>query len=122
MAHVHLPDETLMAYADGELGADVAEAVEAAMLEDARVASRVVDFLRSRRIARAMASATGFPKINPRLDESIRRAIDGSGSGPDKSSGSSERRAMGGGALFRPPNTARPSALGGPPARCAPGG
>ena len=33
MSNLHLPDETLMAYADGELANDVAGAVETAMDE-----------------------------------------------------------------------------------------
>lgn len=53
MTKIHLGDENLMAYADGEADAALRQAVEDAMLEDPAVVRRVVSFLRSRQLARA---------------------------------------------------------------------
>ena len=55
MSNLHLPDETLMAYADGELANDVADAVETAMVSDASLIGRVVAFMRIRRLTKAAA-------------------------------------------------------------------
>ena len=55
MSNLHLPDETLMAYADGELAKDVAGAVETAMMGDASLIGRVVAFMRIRRLTKAAA-------------------------------------------------------------------
>ena len=52
MPQVHLADETLMAYADGELDDSVVAAVEAAMRNDPGVPSRITAFIRSRQLAR----------------------------------------------------------------------
>ena len=50
--HVHPSDEILMAYADGELEEGAAVAVERALAADTDLARRLVDFIRSRRVAR----------------------------------------------------------------------
>lgn len=50
--HLHPSDETLMAYVDGELDAEVAAAVERAILADPTLAGGLVEFVRSRRLAR----------------------------------------------------------------------
>ena len=53
MSHLHLSDEILMAFADGELDEPVAKAVEQAMLSDPDITKRIVGFLRSRSLARS---------------------------------------------------------------------
>lgn len=71
-----LADEMLMAYADGELDEDGSRRVEAAMAADAAVASRVVAFQRTRRLARAAFSALDDVPAALRLavEEQVRRA------------------------------------------------
>jgi hypothetical protein len=54
--HLHPSEETLMAYADGELDEDVAVAVERAMTDDPALVRELVAFTRSRRLARAVMS------------------------------------------------------------------
>jgi hypothetical protein len=56
MSQLHLSDEILMAFADGELDEPVASAVEQAMLADPKVARRITDFMRSRRMMRSAFS------------------------------------------------------------------
>jgi hypothetical protein len=53
MSQLHLGDEILMAFADGELDEPMANAVEQAMLADPSVARRITDFMRSRRLTRS---------------------------------------------------------------------
>jgi hypothetical protein len=53
MSHLHLSDEILMAFADGELDEPVAKAVEQAMLSDPDITKRIAGFLRSRSLARS---------------------------------------------------------------------
>ncbi|MFC4173747.1 anti-sigma factor family protein [Microvirga sp. GCM10011540] len=53
MSQLHLSDEILMAFADGELDPPMAAAVEQAMLTDPTVTKRVADFLRSRSLTRS---------------------------------------------------------------------
>jgi anti-sigma factor RsiW len=73
-----LADEMLMAYADGELDAAAAHRIEAAMAADARVASRVVAFQRTRRLARAaFATPDEVPEALRRAVEDQIRAVSG---------------------------------------------
>jgi hypothetical protein len=60
-------DEVLMAYADGELDASVAQAVEAAMMADAALVGRLVVFLRSRRLVRAVYAVEGLEPVGEGL-------------------------------------------------------
>jgi hypothetical protein len=53
MPQLHLSDEILMAFADGEIEGPVAVALEEAMQKDAAITKRVADFLKSRRLIRA---------------------------------------------------------------------
>ena len=57
MSELHLSDEILMAFADGELDEPIAAAVAKAMAEDPGIARRIVDFQKSRRLTRS-----AFPK------------------------------------------------------------
>lgn len=60
-------DEVLMAYADGELDASVAHALEAAMITDAALVGRLVVFLRSRRLVRAVYAIEGLEPVDEDL-------------------------------------------------------
>jgi anti-sigma factor RsiW len=77
MSRIHLNDEILMAYADGELDPSVAATVERSVAEDSTVAVRITGFIRSRRLARAALEAaldsTPGP-VPPALQEAIRNA------------------------------------------------
>src|SRR5690348_128861 len=73
MDKLHLSDETLMAYADGELPQDVAAAVEASMRSDASLVRRVVGFVASRRLARSSTIAAGLPEVPAPLAASVKR-------------------------------------------------
>ena len=68
--HLHPSDETLMAYADGELDEDVALAVETAMASDPELIKELVGFTRSRRLARA-AMSRGLEQASPELISAI---------------------------------------------------
>lgn len=54
--HLHPGEETLMAFADGELEEDVAVAVEQAMTNDPALVRELVGFTRCRRLAKAAMS------------------------------------------------------------------
>jgi hypothetical protein len=80
MSSLHLRDEILMAFADGELDEAVATAVEQAMRNDPAVAARVVDFARSRRIARSAFLAEVAPAPSSALENAVLaqiRAVEG---------------------------------------------
>jgi len=53
MSELHLTDEILMAFADGELDEPMAAAVAQVMAEDPIVARKIVDFQQSRRLTRS---------------------------------------------------------------------
>jgi hypothetical protein len=71
-------DETLMAYADGELDAETARAVEAAAEADAALAQRIAMFTRTRDILGAVGRARPLEPLSPalgaRVDEILRAA------------------------------------------------
>ncbi len=71
-------DETLMAYADGELDARTAQAVETAAREDPAIAQRIAMFARTREVlgdaARARPSDPLPPELGARLEEILRAA------------------------------------------------
>jgi hypothetical protein len=71
MSQLHLSDEILMAFADGELEEPVAAAVEQAMLGDPAITRRVADFLRSRRLTRSAFAAQGALSVPPALQAVI---------------------------------------------------
>jgi hypothetical protein len=76
MSQLHLSDEILMAFADGELDEPVASAVERAMLIDPTVTKRIADFLRSRRLARSVFLKEGLPEVSPELRAAVLARID----------------------------------------------
>jgi len=67
MSQLHLSDEILMAFADGELDERTAAAIAKAMAEDPAVAKRVMDFQQSRRLTRSAFSAAPMPEVPPRM-------------------------------------------------------
>lgn len=67
MSQLHLTDEILMAFADGELDEAVASAVAKAMAENPGLARRVVEFQQSRRLTRSAFSSTLAPQVSPEL-------------------------------------------------------
>src|SRR3712207_1547850 len=54
MSELHLTDEILMAFADGELDEPVAAAVARVMAQDPAVARKIVEFQQSRRLTRSV--------------------------------------------------------------------
>ncbi|WP_137387775.1 anti-sigma factor [Rhodoligotrophos defluvii] len=83
-ARLHFSDETLMAYADGQLDEKVALAIEGAMTEDPGLVARVVAFIRSRHLAREAFSHTPSTPVPPELEAAVRSAIAGQGQPADK--------------------------------------
>lgn len=71
MSQLHLSDEILMAFADGELDEHVAAAVERAMLDDPSITGRVVDFLRSHRLTRSAFSREATFDVPPELRAAV---------------------------------------------------
>lgn len=71
-------DETLMAYADGELDSEAAQAVEAAAATDAELARRIAMFSRTRdllgEVARARPLGPLSPALGARVEETLRAA------------------------------------------------
>lgn len=87
MSQLHLSDEILMAFADGELDEPVAAAVAKAMAEDPGIAKRVLDFQQSRRLTHQAFSgelAPVPPELHAAVAEQVRafEAANGSGSEP----------------------------------------
>jgi hypothetical protein len=76
MAQIHLSDEILMAFADGELDEPVAAAVEKAMAGDPAIAKRVAEFLRSRRLARSAFPEETAADVSPELRAAVQARID----------------------------------------------
>lgn len=76
MAQLHLSDEILMAFADGELDEPVATTVEQAMASDPAIAKRVAGFLRSRRLVRLAFPADTVPDVPPELRAAVQAQID----------------------------------------------
>ena len=71
MSQLHLSDEILMAFADGELEEPSAAAVAKAMAEDPAVAKRIMDFQQSRRLTRSAFSAVLMPDVPPQLRAAV---------------------------------------------------
>jgi hypothetical protein len=67
MTDLVLSDETLMAYADGELHATVATQVEAALIGEPALVARLMVFIRTRRHVRAAFAAEGLEPVGDRL-------------------------------------------------------
>lgn len=79
MSRLHLTDELLMAYADGESRPDVTAAVEAQMSRDPAIVARVSGFVRSRRLARAAVLAAGMPVVPDALARGVADALAAAG-------------------------------------------
>jgi hypothetical protein len=76
MSELHLSDEILMAFADGELDEPIAAAVAKAMAEDPGVARRIVDFQKSRRLTRSAFSEALTPEVPPALHAAVSAQIE----------------------------------------------
>jgi cytochrome P450 len=76
MAQVHLSDEILMAFADGELEESGAAMVEKAMASDPVIAKRVAEFLRSRRLVRSAFPDETITDVSPELRAAVQVQID----------------------------------------------
>lgn len=74
MSQLHLSDEILMAFADGELEEPTAAAIAKAMAEDPVVAKRILDFQQSRRLTRSAFSAA-LPDVPPELQAAVSARI-----------------------------------------------
>ncbi|MFC7398718.1 anti-sigma factor family protein [Chelatococcus sp. GCM10030263] len=92
MSSIHLRDEILMAFADGELDETVAAAVEQAMRDDPAVVARVVNFARSRRIARSAFLAEVAPAPSSALEDAVLAQIRAVEGGPRPASGRTGRQ------------------------------
>ncbi|MBA1154543.1 anti-sigma factor family protein [Microvirga mediterraneensis] len=75
MSQLHLSDEILMAFADGELDRPTATAIAKAMAEDPTVARRVMDFQQSRRLTHSAFSAASMPDVPPQLRAAVSAQI-----------------------------------------------
>ncbi len=75
MSQLHLSDEILMAFADGELDEPVAAAVAKAMVESPGIAKRVVDFQQSRRLTRSAFATGSAPAVPPELYAAVSAQI-----------------------------------------------
>lgn len=71
MSQLHLGDEILMAFADGELDEPMAAAVAKVMAEDPTVAKRIMEFQQSRRLTRSAYSAALMDDVTPELREAV---------------------------------------------------
>ena len=76
MSELHLSDEILMAFADGELDEPIASAVARAMVEDPGIAKRVVDFQQSRQLTRSAYSEALLPEVPRALQAAISGRIE----------------------------------------------
>lgn len=71
----HIPDEVLMAYADGELPADEAAALEARLSEDADLAARVQVFSASAAALRGLKHADTSAAMPAGLEQALRARV-----------------------------------------------
>jgi hypothetical protein len=76
MSELHLTDEILMAFADGELEEPVAAAVAKVMAQDPAVARKIVEFQQSRRLTRSVFASNLAPDVPPELRAAISAQID----------------------------------------------
>jgi hypothetical protein len=75
MSQLHLSDEILMAFADGELDEPVAAAVAKAMVDSPGIAKRVVDFQQSRRLTRSVFANGSASPVPPELYAAVSAQI-----------------------------------------------
>src|SRR6478609_8385783 len=76
MSELHLTDEILMAFADGELDEPVAAAVARVMAQDPMVARRIVEFQQSRRLTRSVFASNLIPDVPTELRAAVAAQID----------------------------------------------
>ncbi|MET0742378.1 MAG: hypothetical protein ABWY78_03320, partial [Microvirga sp.] len=75
MAKIHLTDELLMAFADGELDDAMASAVEQAMAEDPAGRQRIAAFMRSRRLVRQAFTTADALAVPAALAAQVSRQV-----------------------------------------------
>ncbi|MBM6595245.1 anti-sigma factor [Microvirga pudoricolor] len=75
LSNIHLTDELLMAFADGELDDDVAEAVAQAITLDASAALKIAGYIRSRQVARAVLSTPDKLAVSPALLSAVKEKV-----------------------------------------------
>ncbi|MFC1460326.1 hypothetical protein ACETIH_27185 [Microvirga arabica] len=75
MSELHLTDEILMAFADGELDEPVAAAVARVMAQDPAVARKIVEFQQSRRLTRSVFASNLTPDVPSELRAAISAQI-----------------------------------------------
>ena len=76
MSELHLTDEILMAFADGELEEPVAAAVARVMAQDPAVARKIVEFQQSRRLTRSVFASNLAPDVPSELRAAIAAQIE----------------------------------------------
>jgi hypothetical protein len=76
MSELHLTDEILMAFADGELDEPVAAAVASVMAQDPAVARKIVEFQQSRRLTRSVFASNLAPDVPTELRAAISAQIE----------------------------------------------
>lgn len=76
MTQLHLSDEVLMAFADGELDEQMVASVELAIASDPAIAGRVAGFLRSRRLVRSAFPEETAADVSPALRAGVQALID----------------------------------------------
>ncbi|WP_181705449.1 anti-sigma factor family protein [Chthonobacter rhizosphaerae] len=79
MTRLHITNEILMAYADGEIDPQLAEAVDVELDRDPALVRRVAGFVRSRRLVRTAYLSEGLPPVPEALSRSIAEAVAASG-------------------------------------------
>jgi hypothetical protein len=75
MAKIHLTDELLMAFADGELDDTLSSAVEQAIAEDSGKRRQIAEFMRSRRLVRSALATTEALAVPAALAAAIARQV-----------------------------------------------
>ena len=75
MAKIHLTDEMLMAFADGELDDSLASAVERALAEDPAGRQQIAAFMRSRRLTRQALTTADALAVPPALAAQVARQV-----------------------------------------------
>ncbi|MBD2745457.1 hypothetical protein IC232_02005 [Microvirga sp. BT688] len=76
MSELHLTDEILMAFADGELDEPVAAAVARVMAQDPTIARKIVEFQQSRRLTRSFFASNLAPEVPSELRAVISAQIE----------------------------------------------
>lgn len=76
MSELHLTDEILMAFADGELDEIVTAAVARVMAQDPAVARKIVEFQQSRRLTRSFFANNFAPEVPSELRAAISAQIE----------------------------------------------